>query len=123
MGYTLFACNLSYYMCSASFEKSGRSHLPSNGRSSKGERSMESYHNSITEEEPTSSNTTAISYETQGTTVFAGILLEKQVLSHVLLAVAQDINFIANTYHLRPTDYGEIDLWKPFQELQQFFIT
>ena len=84
---------------------------------------MERYHNSATEGEPTSSNTMTISLETQGTTVLAGILLEKRVLSHVLLAVAQDINLIANTYHLRPTDYGEIDLWKPFQDLQEFFIT
>jgi hypothetical protein len=84
---------------------------------------MESYHNSATEGESASSNTTSIPFEKQGTTVLTGILLEKQVLSHVLLAVAQDINFIANTYHLRPTDYGEIELWKPFQELQQFFIT
>ncbi len=84
---------------------------------------MERYLDSTTEGEATSSNTTAISFETQGTTVLAGILLEKQVLSYVLLAVAQDINLIANIYKLRPTDYGEIDLWKPFQDLQQFFIT
>jgi len=84
---------------------------------------MEGYHDLATEGEATSSNAMTISFETQGTTVLVGILLEKQVLSHVLLAVAQDISLIANTYKLRPTDYGEIDLWKPFQDLQQFFIT
>lgn len=84
---------------------------------------MERYHNSATEGETTSSNTMTNSFETPETTVRAGILLEKQVLSHVLLAVAQDINLIATTYQLRPTDYGEIDLWKPFQDLQEFFIT
>lgn len=84
---------------------------------------MERYYNSATEGEATYSNTMSVSFEAHGATGIEGILLEKQVLSHVLLAIAQDISLIANTYKLRPTDYGEIDLWKPFQDLQQFFST
>ncbi len=84
---------------------------------------MERYFESAINGEATSSKTMVTSFETQETTVTSGILLEKQVLSHVLLAIAQDISLIANTYKLRPTEYGEIDLWKPFQDLQQFFIT
>ena len=83
---------------------------------------MERYYDSAAEGEAPSSSNMSVSFEPQGTTVRVGILLEKQVLSHVLLAVAQDISLIANTYKLRPTEYGEIDLWKPFQDLQQFFI-
>lgn len=84
---------------------------------------MERYCESAIDGEATSSKTVAISFETQGAMVTPGILLEKQVLAHVLLAIAQDINLVANTYKLRPTEYGEIDLWKPFQDLQQFFST
>ena len=84
---------------------------------------MERYYNSATEGEATYSNTISVSFEAQVATGIEGILREKQVLSHVLLAIAQDISLIANTYKLRPTDYGEIDLWKPFQDLQQFFST
>ena len=84
---------------------------------------MERYYDAAAEGEAKSSNNMSVSFEPQGAMGIEGILLEKQVLSYVLLAVAQDISLIASTYKLRPTDYGEIDLWKPFQDLQHFFST